>query len=93
VWPTRASPTAASTPQLDTAASRCGWTGWGSFGTSWCLNVKTEERDEKEDMAGEEDKNLRVFLHTCMTTEGVRTQVAQLNKFEVLDFDFASSWT
>jgi hypothetical protein len=44
-------------------------------------------------MAGEEDKNLRVFLHTCMTTEGVRTQVAQLNKFEVLDFDFASSWT
>jgi hypothetical protein len=31
---------------------------------------------------GDEDKNLRVFLHICMTTEGVWTQVAQLNKFE-----------
>jgi hypothetical protein len=32
-------------------------------------------------------------LHMCMTTEGVWTQVAQHNKFGVLDFDFTSSWT
>jgi hypothetical protein len=30
------------------------------------------KRDE-EDLYGEEDKNLRVFLHMCMTTEGVWT--------------------
>jgi hypothetical protein len=28
-----------------------------------------------------------------MTNEGVWTKMAQLNKFGVPDFDFASSWT
>jgi hypothetical protein len=51
------------------------------------------ERYEK-DMDGEEDKKSRVFfLHICMITEGVWTQVAQVNKFGEPDFHFASSWT
>jgi hypothetical protein len=55
--------------------------------------VREREERDKEVLYGEEDKNLRVFLHMCMTTEGVWTQVAQHNKFGVLDFDFASLWT
>jgi hypothetical protein len=60
-----------------------------------CVRERERERGErdKDDLYGEEDKNLRVFLHMCMTTEGVWTQVAQHNKLGVLDFDFASSWT
>jgi hypothetical protein len=33
------------------------------------------------------------FFHICMITEGVWTQVAQVNKFGEPDFHFASSWT
>jgi hypothetical protein len=54
--------------------------------------VEREERDE-EDLDGEEYKKKIVFLHICMVTEGVWTQVTQLNKFRVLNFDFASSLT
>jgi hypothetical protein len=62
------------------------------WGAGALCQGKREERD-KEDLYGEEDKNSRVLLHTCMTTEGLWTQVAQHNNFGVLDFDFTSSWT
>jgi hypothetical protein len=66
--------------------------GSSTWGAGALCQRKREERD-KEDLYGKEDKNLRVCLHMCMTTEGVWTQVAQHNKFGVLDLDFASSWT
>jgi hypothetical protein len=54
-----------------------------------------EERGEsdEEDVDIEDEKTQGLFLHIFMPLEGVWTKVAQLNKFRVLDFDFASSWT
>ena len=44
-----------------------------------------------------EDSNFGGFFCICachvVPCGGVWTKVAQLNKFRVLDFDFASSWT
>jgi hypothetical protein len=36
---------------------------------------------------------IKGVLHIFIITKGVWTQVAQLNKFGVLDFEFATSWT
>ena len=54
-----------------------------------------EERGEsdEEDVDIEDEKTQGFFLHIFMPLEVVWTKVAQLNKFMVLDFDFAGSWT
>jgi hypothetical protein len=52
------------------------------------------ERDTRRTWMEKKIKNQgSFFLHICMITEGVWTQVAQVNKFGEPDFHFASSWT
>jgi hypothetical protein len=36
---------------------------------------------------------IKGVLHISISIKGVWTQVAQLNKFGVLNFEFATSWT
>jgi len=54
-------------------------------------------REEGSEGVKVEDSNFGGFFCICAChvppCEGVWTKVAQLNKFKVLDFDFASSWT
>ena len=68
------------------AARRAGAAVWeGEEGRMGVRGVKVE------------DSNFGGFFCICAChvapCEGVWTKVAQLNKFRVLDFDFASSWT
>jgi hypothetical protein len=43
---------------------------------------------------GEEDKSLGSFFHICMTNKGYELKWHNLiSLIEVLNFDFASSWT
>ena len=77
------------------AAARCRGREGGASSRGRGLGGR--RREEGSEGVKVEDSNFGGFFCICAChvapCEGVWTKVAQLNKFRVLDFDFASSWT